>query len=244
MSDTLKSIWFAAVTALISSLLLTGASSGLKEYRLANIKIDNQKNLLKSVGLIHPGVSYSGEEIEKLYQANIKSFRADPSGAIIPESTASQKGQPLYLYLQQNEIRAYILPVHSRGLWGKIDGYLALENDGRTVAGFTVYNHGETPGLGGEIEKSWFQNNFRGKKIVDQDGRFVSVGITKGRVADRISPASQANFVDGISGATLTGRFLSDGLRETLLAYEKVSTNFRDGKIKLNPAAADETSSP
>lgn len=244
MSDTLKSIWFAAVTALVSSLLLTGASSGLKEYRLANIKIDNQKNLLKSVRLIHPGVAYSEEEIEKLYQANIKSFRADPSGAIVPESAAQQKGRPLFLYLQKNEIQAYILPVHSRGLWGKIDGYLALEKDGRTVAGFTVYNHGETPGLGGEIEKTWFQNNFRGKEIVDQNGRFVSVSIAKGRVADRISPDSQANFVDGISGATLTGRFLNEGLRDTLLAYEKVSAKFREGQINLNTAAAEKTSSP
>ena len=105
MSDTLKSIWFATVTALISSLLLTGASSGLKDYRLANIKIDNQKNLLKSVGLIHPGITYSGEEIEKLYRTNIKSYRVDPSGTIAPESAGYQKGRPIFLYLQESEKR-------------------------------------------------------------------------------------------------------------------------------------------
>jgi len=142
MSDTLKSIWFAAITALISSLLLTGASSGLKEYRLANIKIDNQKNLLKAVGLLHPDAAYSGEEIEKLYQANIQGYQADASGAIAPQSASMQKeGRPLFLYVKDNTIQAYILPVHSKGLWGKIDGYLALENDGRTVAGFTVFSH-------------------------------------------------------------------------------------------------------
>ena len=243
MSDTLKSIWFAVITALISSLLLTGASSGLKEYRLANIKIDNQKNLLKSVGLIEAGGNYSGAEIERLYQANIKSYRVRPSGTIVPASTSAQKGQPLFLYVKDNMIQSYILPVHSRGLWGKIDGYLALEKDGRTVAGFTVFSHAETPGLGGEIEKAWFQKNFRGKKIVDQGDRFVSVGIAKGKVVDRIKPARQANYVDGISGATLTGRFLSEGLRDTLQAYEKVSANFRDSKINLKTVSNVKTGS-
>jgi len=244
MSDTLKSIWFAALTALISSLLLTGASSGLKEYRLNNVRIDNQKNLLKSVGLIQAGGRYSGEEIEQLYQKNIRSYWADTSGFIGPATGPESKWRPLFLYVQNNAIQSYILPVHSRGLWGKIEGYLALENDGLTVAGFTVFNHGETPGLGGEIETAWFQENFRGKQIVDTDGRFVSIGIAKGKVADRVPPGSQANFVDGISGATLTGRFLSEGLRDTLLVYENVSVNFRNNKINLNMASADKTGSP
>lgn len=233
MSDTLKSIWFAAITALISSLLLTGASSGLKTYRLRNQSIDNQKNLLKSVGLIQEEVDYSGQEIEKLYRENIKSYRADASGRLAPETAAADKGRPLYLYVKNNTIQAYILPLHSRGLWGKIEGYLAVENDGRSVAGFSVFSHSETPGLGGEIETAWFQNNFRGKQIVDGKGRFVSVAIAKGAVAERVPPDSRANFVDGISGATLTGRFLSQGLRDTLLAYEDVAANFRDSRINL-----------
>ena len=244
MSDTLKSIWFAAITALISSLLLTGASSGLKTYRLRNQSIDNQKNLLKSVGLIPKEVDYSGQEIEKLYRENIKSYRADASGRLATENAAEDKRRPLFLYVKNNAIQAYILPLHSRGLWGKIEGYLAVENDGRTVAGFSVFSHSETPGLGGEIETAWFQNNFRGKKIVDRDGRFVSIAIAKGVVAERVPPDSRANFVDGISGATLTGRFLSEGLRDTLLAYEDVSANFRNNGLNLKTATTGKTGSP
>ena len=244
MSDTLKSIWFAAVTALISSLLLTGAAQGLKEYRLTNKRIDNQKNLLKSVGLIRAGARYSNKAIENLYDQNIRSYRTDSAGFISPQGAAASEGRPIFLYVKDNTIRAYILPLRSRGLWGKIDGYLALENDGRTVTGFTVYNHSETPGLGGEIETQWFQDNFRGKKIVDPAGRFVSVGITKGRVADRIAPESQANFVDGISGATLTGRFLTEGLRDTLQAYEPLSANFRQDRINLRKDTTGKKGSP
>jgi Na+-transporting NADH:ubiquinone oxidoreductase subunit C len=36
--------------------------------------------------------------------------------------------------------------------------------------------------------------------------------------------------VDGISGATLTGRYLSEGLEETLMQYEPVSIIFRQKK--------------
>jgi Na+-transporting NADH:ubiquinone oxidoreductase subunit C len=243
MSDMLKSIRFAAITALVSSLLLTGASSGLREYRLKNIRIDNQKNLLKSAGLIQTGKTYSGEEIEKLYREKIRSLQVDENGHIFGGQAAGKKGLPIFLSIEKESIQAYILPVHSRGLWGKIEGYLALKNDGATIAGFTVYSHGETPGLGGEIQTEWFQKNFRGKKIVDRKGEFAAIGIAKGRVAGRIPKGRQENFVDGISGATLTGRFLSEGLRDTLITYEKVSTRFREGGIKLKTVSAGEMSS-
>jgi Na+-transporting NADH:ubiquinone oxidoreductase subunit C len=43
-------------------------------------------------------------------------------------------------------------------------GFMAIEADLNTVKGLTFYAHGETPGLGAEIEKDWFQDNFVGKK--------------------------------------------------------------------------------
>jgi Na+-transporting NADH:ubiquinone oxidoreductase subunit C len=104
---------------------------------------------------------------------------------------------------------------------------MALENDGTTVKGFTVYQHSETPGLGGEIEKKWFQQNFEGKKIVDQQGNFVAVQVAKGSVPDSKEP----HYVDGISGATLTGKYLSRGLEKTLSRYEPVSLCFRKNRL-------------
>ena len=137
----------------------------------------------------------------------------------------------IILYVKDGNIHAYIVPINSRGLWGRILGYLAIQNDGSTVSGFTVYKHSETPGLGGEIEKKWFQKNFVGKKIVDHDGYFVSVSIAKGKVADKIPEKSQANYVDGISGATLTGKYLSAGMKEILQNYEPVSIRFRKHRV-------------
>ena len=102
----------------------------------------------------------------------------------------------------------------------------------KSVSGFTVYSHQETPGLGGEIEKNWFQKNFEGKTILDDQGNFVSVTIAKGAVKGQIPESRQKNFVDGISGATMTGKFLSGGLKETLNQYEPLSERFRKNEIK------------
>jgi Na+-transporting NADH:ubiquinone oxidoreductase subunit C len=232
MSSYLKSIMFAVVVTLICGSLLTLASTGLKEYQLKNIALDKQKNILKSVGLVHEKTPLSPGALDKLYAENIKQVWVDPSGDIIPEQNKTQDDLPVYLYVIQNHIQSYIIPVDSRGLWGRILGYLAIENDGVTVSGFTVYSHSETPGLGGEIEKDWFQKNFSGKKILDDRGNFVSVAIAKGLVKDKIHDTRQKNFVDGISGATLTGKFLSAGLKQSLIQYEPFSQKLRNDQIK------------
>lgn len=227
MSDSLKSFVFAGVLCLVCSILLTTASTGLKEFQQKNIALDKQKNILRSVGLISEDKKYSSEDIGKIYKQSIRNLKTDADGKIIHGKEKVPEGLPLYVHMKDNKIESYIIPIESRGLWGKIHGYLSLKNDGSTIRGFTVYKHSETPGLGGEIEKRWFQKNFEGKKIVDQAGDFVSVSVAKGTVRDIAPEEKQTHFVDGISGATLTGKFLSAGLKEILLEYEPVSVRFR-----------------
>ncbi|MBW2193644.1 MAG: FMN-binding protein [Deltaproteobacteria bacterium] len=227
MSKHLKPIIFAAVLSIVCSSLLTLASTGLKKYQLKNIALDRQKNILKSVGLVDEKNAPSLDTIDTLYAENIRQMWVDFDGKLLPEREKGENDLPVYLHVRDGEIASFILPVDSGGLWGRILGYLALKNDGATVSGFTVYSHSETPGLGGEVEKSWFQNNFSGKKILDSKGNLVSVTVAKGKVKERIAKERQPNFVDGISGATLTGKFLSGGLKETLTAYEPLSERFR-----------------
>ena len=235
MSDNFKSVVFALATAIVCSLLLTAASSGLKPFQQENIEVDRKKNILKSIGLIEDGRAYTFDTIKSMFADNITGMVVDAEGRVVKDGSAVDSGLPLYLYTQDETVKAYVLPINSRGLWGKIHGYLALESDGSTVSGFTVYQHSETPGLGGEIEKSWFQKNFKGKRIVDQDGNFVSIGIAKPALTAAMSATEKANYVDGISGATLTGRFLSAGLKEILSEYEPVSIRFRSKEMLTMP---------
>ena len=233
ISDKIKSIVFTAVVALVCSLLLTGAASGLKDRKLRNFAVDRQKNILKSVGLIDPEQKPDTATIENLYDENIRCYGVDGTGTIVFQDSDGNQAKPVCFYVSDGKPAAYILPVDSRGLWGRIHGYMAIENDGKTVAGFSVYSHNETPGLGGEIEKPWFQKNFIGKRIVDENGDFASVGIAKGKAAEVISKNLQANYVDGISGASLTGKFLTSGLEKVLRGYEPLSKRFRGGSVAL-----------
>ncbi|OQY53582.1 MAG: NADH:ubiquinone oxidoreductase subunit C [Desulfobacteraceae bacterium 4572_88] len=232
MSDNLKSFVFAGVLCFVCSLLLTAASSGLKEFQQKNIALDKQKNILQSVELLDADQTYSPEDIEKLYADSIRSVWTAGDGKILDSGKKGSEDLPVYLYMRGETIQSYIIPIETRGLWGKIFGYLAVQNDGTTVSGFTVYKHSETPGLGGEIEKRWFQKNFKGKKLVDHGGNFMSVSIAKGAVSDGVPREKQPHHVDGISGATLTGKFLSAGLEDILRQYEPVAVKFRRNREK------------
>lgn len=236
MPESLKSIVFALVLCVVCSGLLTGAAVGLKPYQVANVRIDRQKNILKSVGLAQEGVAYAPADIERLFSDHIRCMRVSPAGEPLAPGESLPRSLSVYLNVKADgAVENYIIPIDTQGLWGKIQGYLAVSSDGRTVSGFTVYQHSETPGLGGEIEKAWFQKNFVGKKIVNAAGEFVSVSIAKGAVTDGVPPEARQNFVDGISGATLTGRYLSKGMETILREYEPISIKFRTDHFKTVP---------
>lgn len=227
MSSPVKSILFAAVLCLVCSVLLTAASTGLTSFQQRNMAVDRHKNILKAVGIIQEDQHIDQEHIERLFQQNIRRLWVTPKGRITDVDGASEKRMPLYAQVDNGTVAAYVVPINTRGLWGKIHGYLAIENDGATIRGFTVYKHSETPGLGGEIESRWFRKNFKHKKIVDSQGSFVSIGIAKGAAKSAVPKERQINYVDGISGATLTGKFLSSGLKEILSDYEPMAIEFR-----------------
>lgn len=232
MSGSAKSLLFTAVLCLVCSLLLTAASSGLKPYQERNILIDRHRNVLLAAGLLEPGRKIAAAEVEALYAERIRELRVDPEGRILEGAEAARpEALPFYLIQEGGEIRGYIVPIDSRGLWGPIQAYLAIDRDGQTVKGFAVTRHAETPGLGGEIEKEWFRRNWVGKKIATREGTFVSVGIAKGKVEEQVPEPKRPHYVDGISGATMTGKFLSAGIRDSLSRYEPVSIRFRRNQI-------------
>lgn len=222
-------IIFSLLMSFICSLLITAAASGLKGFQQENIKLDKKINILKAANLLDITKKLPKNKIKQLYASHIEEIIVNKNGEII--NTAISDSMHLYFYKTKDIINGYILPINTRGLWGKIQGYLAFENDGQTVSGFSVFSHSETPGLGGEIEASWFQGNFKGKKILNSKDKFVSVGIARGKVKNMPEKLKE-HYVDGISGATLTGQYLSQGIKTTLIKYEPVSIKFRQKRLK------------
>ena len=231
MSEAKRAISFAVIVSVVCCVLITAASTGLKARQLRNMELDRQKNILKAADIGGDTQTMTPREVDTLFKTRILQVWAGQDGELYQKMPENEPNPlPLYLTLDRGDIISYIVPVDSRGLWGRIRGYMAIEADGSTIKGFTVYSHQETPGLGGEIESDWFQKNFVGKKIVAQSGDFASIKIAKGKAMGELD-----NVVDGISGATLTGRYLSEGIYEILTKYEPVSVRFREDRVNTHP---------
>ena len=134
--------------------------------------------------------------------------------------TSIKKFLPIFFH---NEKEVFIIPISGKGLWSTLFGFIAIGKDGNTVKGITFYKHKETPGLGGEVDKKWFQDNFIDKKIF-QDDNLISVRVVKGKV-ETLPESQWPHAVDGITGATITSKGLSDFLLRDLRRYEKFLRN-------------------
>jgi Na+-transporting NADH:ubiquinone oxidoreductase subunit C len=104
--------------------------------------------------------------------------------------------------------------MYGKGLWGPIWGYIALKSDLNTIYGIMFDHKDETPGLGAEITKPWFREQFEGRKIFDDEGNFVSVAVVKGG-----AEPNNPHQVDAITGATLTSKGVDRMLRTCLQDY-------------------------
>ena len=116
----------------------------------------------------------------------------------------------VYVMKKGETIDQVVLPIYGKGLWSTLYGFLALDADATTVRGITFYEHAETPGLGGEVENPGWKALWNGKKIFDDQGE-VAIEVVKGSVP-RGSP-QENHQIDGLSGATITGRGVSNLVR-------------------------------
>ncbi|MBK7103776.1 MAG: Na(+)-translocating NADH-quinone reductase subunit C [Ignavibacteriae bacterium] len=116
-----------------------------------------------------------------------------------------------YEVVNENQvIEKYILPIFGKGLWSTMYGFLALNKDLKTVEGITFYEHGETPGLGGEIDNQSWKASWKGKQLFDQNGSQI-LEILKGKVDPNDS--NKNSQIDGLSGATLTTRGVDNTIK-------------------------------
>lgn len=235
-------IFFAGLVCLICSALLTLVSFGLRDRQDLNKEIERKKNVLKVIGIDDQLAKAEGEgpkAIMELYANRVKEVVIDTKGEIIegltPENIKSPKEElSVYVSVDGDTVTGYVIPIEGPGLWSTLYGYFSLERDLDTVKGITFYEQGETPGLGGEIEKPWFQQNFVGKKIFGEDGQLRSVTVVKGKVKEAVADeAERRYYVDGISGATMTSTSVTTLLKASLNKYSPYMATIRKGREVL-----------
>lgn len=228
---------FAAIVCGVCSIFLSAISEGLKARQNLNAELEVKKNILKAVHLeesLPPKIK--PEEVLEIYQTKIEELVIDAQGNVIegrkPADIKEEEKNiyPLYIYKEGGEPLAYAFPIVGQGLWSTLYGYLALEKDAVTVRGITFYKHGETPGLGGEIEKDWFQKNFQGKTIWSiKNKELTPIKVVKGKAADLFKDDKLKYNVDGITAATLTGNGVTDLLDKWIKIYDAFFSKVRKG---------------
>lgn len=243
--DSKYIVLFTSSVAIVFSLILSFAATVLKPLQLANVELDKKKNVLKAFG--QPVDEMTGEEILDFFDNRIEGLVVDSQGEpvdgqmdafeinYVEQLRKDESERSLPLYVLQGEDgesgAAFAIPVVGKGLWSTMYGYFALESDLNTVRGIVFYDHGETPGLGGEIEAAWFTEQFEGKKILNVDGEMVSVTVTKGAASDVYEGDDLNHYVDGISGATITSRGVTEMLSKDLTNYQPYFEKVRAGGI-------------
>lgn len=236
-SNTYVLIFTAALTVVVGGLLSL-ASQGLAPAQKKSVELDTKSQILSSVMDREKLSAMTREEVLDVYDKTITSLVVDINGDIVEKDAKGnpivaeevdilknykkdpeERMYPVFKYKKDasaTEIDAYILPLYGAGLWDKIWGFVALESDLNTIAGASFDHKAETPGLGQRIATPEVQNRFVGKKIFDESGSLVSVTMVKGEGNEGLS----AHEVDGMSGATLTGRGLNDMLKNYLNSYQ------------------------
>ena len=211
---------FAAIMVVIVAALLSIAAIGLKPFQSKNVLLEKKQNILSSVG-----INIDREDADVQYPLYVKQeLVLNANGEIVDgiafdvdlqkELKKDKHLQLLPLFISEvDEKKQYIIPLRGKGLWGPIWGFIALEDDLNKVFGAVFDHKGETPGLGAEINRPFFEDPFAGKTIFE-DGELISIKVIKGG-----APKGDMHGVDGISGGTITSDGVSDMLYERLNMY-------------------------
>lgn len=232
-------IIYASVMVIIVAFLLAFVSSALKETQDANVDIDKKQQILSSLNLRN----IEKDSVEIVYAKVVKNDMVfgsdvtpikdgelqgnggqhDQQGFKIANKEITDSNRPLYVCEVDGKTK-YVIPVSGAGLWGGIWGYIAVDDDCQTVYGAYFSHESETAGLGDRITEEWFQTSFNGKKLFAEGSDEIALSVIKKGKAGTMSPD---NYVDGITGATLTSDGVHNMVKDCLSRYKDILTSYK-----------------
>ena len=234
-----NAILVVTLTALVCSGLVSAAVVMLRPIQLNNQMLDRSRNIMQLTGLLPANGQLGDNELLERYKTidrrivNIDAAvfdrsidpvdfsigRADndpelsvgiPSGEDLANLGRRSRYTPVYMVWKGNQLDRIILPVRGNGMWSMLRGYIALESDLNTIAGMTFYEQNETPGLGDQITHEHWLEQWRGRRIYDDQGN-PRFRVSEGDVEP--GSATAGFEVDGLTGATVTGNAVTGLVR-------------------------------
>jgi Na+-transporting NADH:ubiquinone oxidoreductase subunit C len=178
------------VFVLILGGVLTVALVAVDNYTEPRI-MKNQELKIKTRVLGALGIPYTEDNVEKQFSENVE--------------TTEIENKKFYVSKDGN----VAFEIGGSGLWGDITGVIAVSSVKQgTIKGITIIHQEETPGLGGRVAEDDFLSRFKGKKLLPA---LTILPATK--------KATGENEVDGITGATLTGKAFEKILNTEAMKY-------------------------
>lgn len=221
-SNTYTIIYIIVLVVVVGAALAFTALS-LKPLQNDNAAADKMKQILASVHIVAGNDNIKEEYARYITDSfvindkgeKIEGNAFDINTAAESKTSAAERKLPVYECTIAPDDIKYILPVYGAGLWGPIWGYVAIDSDGSTIYGAYFAHQGETPGLGAEIEKPAFSDQFDGKHLF-KDGRFLPVNVIKAGQ----NPINGEDYVNAISGGTITSKGVAAMIDDCLTAYK------------------------
>lgn len=218
-------IAYSCILVVVVAFLLAFVSSSLKQRQDINVSLDKKKQILAALNIRN----LSDAETARQYSETVKADAiVDENGKILAQGTQGgekygfllnsadyKAGKLAVYYCVVKGVHKYVVPVYGMGLWGPIWGYIAINDDGKTVYGAYFNHEGETAGLGAEIKdsKKW-QDLFKGKTVYDDDWLPVLKVLKASEVKNKSCE------VDAVTGATLTSVGVSNMLQDGFAKYK------------------------
>ncbi|MEM9285504.1 MAG: Na(+)-translocating NADH-quinone reductase subunit C [Pseudomonadota bacterium] len=248
--STPKTVAVAVTLCLVASMAVSSVAVSLRPMQEVNKLRDKQVNILQVAGRYDPSTDVSeafaafepqvleletGEFTDQLDAAVFDDRAAadDPQLSVeLDDDPASIGRKALYrtVYLLRDdagEVERVVLPIHGYGLWSTLYGFIAVEANGNDIYGLQFYEHGETPGLGAEVDNPKWKAQWRGKRLINDAG---DLAITVAKTA----PTDGASYhVDALSGATLTSNGVDSLVRFWMgeAGYEPFLAKLREGDV-------------
>ncbi len=217
-------IIYASIMVIIVAFLLAFVASALKPTQDDNVANDKRSQILAALR-IEKGSDY---DVQAKYTEMVKAdpvyddkaaVKAEEGGFKVENKNLAKDNRPLYV-AQTPDGTKYVIPMTGAGLWGGIWGYVALDEDCETVYGTYFSHESETAGLGARITETEFQSKFQGKKLFagDDKSKVALSVVKKGKEGD----ISADNYVNGITGATLTSDGVNNMIQKCLNDYQDI----------------------
>ena len=217
-------ILYSSIMVLLVGAVLAFIYMALKPKQDENIANDKRNQILCALNINN----VADKDIPDTYKKYVtRDLLIDREGNII-DSTANvafdvdmaknaklaedQRQLPVLECTVDDGSKKYVIPVYGAGLWGPIWGFIAVDADGTTIYGT---NFSETPGLGARITEQQFQDQFKGKQLY-KEGELKNVSVMK----KGQQPTNGSDYVDAISGATITSRGVGTMMLDGMAPYD------------------------